>query len=62
MIRVKCPACSCEFEVSDNASRGDVIPCFECGVDLEIVLIQDGEATVEDFLGHYWDEDEVSEF
>ena len=62
MLRIICPACSFEFEVSNDVSRGDVISCSNCGVDLEIVLIQDGVATVDDFLGDYWDNDEESDF
>ena len=34
-----CPVCDAEIELDDDVILGEVIECFECGSDLEIVSI-----------------------
>lgn len=42
MVKLECPACFFEFELDDGTIVGEVVPCPDCGVDLEITKL-DGE-------------------
>ena len=40
MVKCECPSCYYEFELDDGTIVGEVIPCEDCGVDLEITKIE----------------------
>ncbi len=40
MVKVECPSCFFEFDLDKGTIEGEVIPCSDCGVDLEIVKIE----------------------
>ena len=42
MAKCECPSCYFEIELDEGTIEGEVIPCPDCGVDLEITKI-DGE-------------------
>ena len=44
MVKVECPSCFFEFSLGKGTIEGEVIPCPDCGVDLEILKIE-GETT-----------------
>jgi alpha-aminoadipate carrier protein LysW len=43
----ECPSCYFEFETDQDVIAGEVVTCPDCGIDLEVVSIQDGVATVQ---------------
>jgi alpha-aminoadipate carrier protein LysW len=47
MIKAECPSCYFGLELDDETIVGEVIACPDCGVDLEVMEIENGEATVE---------------
>jgi alpha-aminoadipate carrier protein LysW len=47
MPKCECPSCYFEFELDEGTVEGEVIPCPDCGVDLEVVSIGEDEAKVE---------------
>jgi len=47
MVKCECPACYFEFTLDEGTIVGEVIPCPDCGVDLEIVAIENEEASAE---------------
>jgi len=47
MVKCECPACYFVFELDDGTIVGEVIPCPDCGVDLEITAIENEEASAE---------------
>ena len=47
MVKCECPACYFEFNLDEGTIVGEVIPCPDCGVDLEIKEIENGNAIVE---------------
>ena len=58
MFKCECPSCYFEFEVEDGVIMGEVIPCPDCGVDLEvenidkkkgIVVAKEAETCAEDW-------------
>jgi len=48
MAKVECPSCYFEFELDEGTIEGEVIPCPDCGVDLEVVKIEGDKAVVEE--------------
>ncbi|MHA1804554.1 MAG: lysine biosynthesis protein LysW [Promethearchaeota archaeon] len=48
MAKAECPSCFFEFELDEGTIVGEVIPCPDCGVDLEIIEIQGDVAKVEE--------------
>lgn len=42
MAKCECPSCYFKIELDEDTIEGEVIPCPDCGVDLEIKKI-DGE-------------------
>lgn len=47
MVKCECPACYFEFELDEGTIVGEVIPCSDCGADLEITSIENGIAIAE---------------
>ncbi|MBN1800196.1 MAG: lysine biosynthesis protein LysW [Candidatus Lokiarchaeota archaeon] len=47
MVKCECPSCFFEFELDDGTIEGEVIPCPDCVVDLEIVKIEGDVATAQ---------------
>ena len=47
MVKCECPSCFFEFELDENTIEGEVIPCSDCGVDLEVIKIEGDIAKVE---------------
>jgi len=47
MAKCECPSCYFEFGLDDGTIKGEVIPCPDCGVDLEITKIDGDKAEVE---------------
>jgi transcription initiation factor IIE alpha subunit len=38
-LKVKCPDCSCEFEIDNEYRVGEVTTCPCCGLELELTAI-----------------------
>ena len=32
-----CPVCDCEIRLDENVIVGEVIDCYDCGSDLEVI-------------------------
>jgi len=47
MVKCECASCYFEFELEEGTIEGEVIPCPDCGADLEVVEIKSDIATVE---------------
>jgi alpha-aminoadipate carrier protein LysW len=47
MAKCECPSCYYEFELEDGTIEGEVIPCPDCGVDLEVTKIDGDTVKVE---------------
>ncbi len=48
MVKAECPSCFFEFELDEGTIEGEVIPCPDCGVDLEVVSIQGNVVKLEE--------------
>ena len=46
MVKCECPSCYFEFGLDDGTIEGEVIPCPDCGVDLEITKIEGAKVEV----------------
>jgi alpha-aminoadipate carrier protein LysW len=40
MMQVECPECGNPITVSDDVIEGEILPCPECGVELEIIGLE----------------------
>ena len=47
MVKVECPSCFYEFELDAETIVGELVPCPDCGTDLEITKIEGDKAIVE---------------
>ena len=47
MAQIECPSCFFEFEPEEDVMKGEVVPCPDCGVDLEILDVKDDVIEVE---------------
>ncbi len=47
MVKCECPSCYYEFDLDDDSIEGEVVPCPDCAVDLEITKIDGDKAKVE---------------
>jgi alpha-aminoadipate carrier protein LysW len=47
MVKCECPSCYFEIELDEGTIEGEVIPCPDCGVDLEILKIEGEVAKVQ---------------
>ncbi len=47
MVKCECPSCYFEFDLDEGTIVGEVTPCPDCGVDLEITEIKNDIATAE---------------
>jgi len=45
VLKVKCPDCDLEFEIPEDAVKGEIVSCPDCGLELEVK--QDGEGKIE---------------
>lgn len=57
MFKCECPSCYFEFEVDEGTIVGEVIPCPDCGVDLEIREINNEEGIVKVIIAETESED-----
>jgi len=48
MVKCECPSCFFDFVLDEGTIEGEVIPCPDCGVDLEVIKINGEVATVEE--------------
>ena len=55
MVKCECPSCYFEIELDEGTIEGEVIPCPDCGVDLEITKIDGDSVTLE--IAELTDED-----
>ncbi len=39
MIQTVCPECQADVELEDDAVIGEITPCVECGLELEVTGI-----------------------
>ncbi len=46
-MKCECPACYFVFEMDDDTIVGEVVPCPDCGVDLEVMEIENGKVTAQ---------------
>ena len=35
-LKVRCPDCDLEFEVPEDATKGEIVSCPDCGLELEV--------------------------
>ena len=58
MVTCECPSCFFEFELDEGTIEGEVIPCSDCGVDLEIVKIEGdvAKAEIPEMIDEDWGE------
>nr|HDO81118.1 lysine biosynthesis protein LysW [Candidatus Bathyarchaeota archaeon] len=42
-----CPECYYEFEVDDDIIVGEIVECPDCGAELEVVSVNDGEVVLQ---------------
>lgn len=47
MAKVKCPDCSAEFDVPDDVMVGEIVSCPDCGLDLEVVKVEDSDVELQ---------------
>ena len=47
MVKGEWPSCCYEFELGGGTIVGELVPCPDCGVDLEITKIEGDKAIVE---------------
>jgi alpha-aminoadipate carrier protein LysW len=46
MVKCECPSCYFKIELEEGTIEGEVIPCPDCGVDLEITKIEGDQVEV----------------
>ncbi|MFX0071922.1 MAG: hypothetical protein ACFFAO_12605 [Candidatus Hermodarchaeota archaeon] len=46
MVKCECPSCYFEFDLDEGTIEGEVIPCPDCGVDLEVAKIEGDKVEV----------------
>jgi len=46
-LKVTCPECYYEFEVDDDIIVGEIVECPDCGAELEVVSVNDGEVVLQ---------------
>ncbi|MHA1606214.1 MAG: lysine biosynthesis protein LysW [Candidatus Freyarchaeota archaeon] len=46
-MKVTCPECYYEFEVDDDIIVGEIVECPDCGAELEVVSVNDGEVVLQ---------------
>ncbi|MFX1273527.1 MAG: lysine biosynthesis protein LysW [Promethearchaeota archaeon] len=58
MVKCECPSCFFEFELENGTIEGEVIPCSDCGVDLEIIKIEGdvAKAEISEMVDEDWGE------
>lgn len=47
MVNELCPDCEAEIEVPDDAMIGEIVSCPDCGLDLEVVEVDEGNMALE---------------
>jgi len=40
-MKATCPECYFEFDIDDDVMLGEIIECSDCGVELEVIDIQE---------------------
>ncbi len=56
-MKVKCPECDADINVPDDAVKGEIITCPDCGANYEIAEINDEVKIVEaESVGEDWGE------
>ncbi|MGV9173194.1 MAG: lysine biosynthesis protein LysW [Promethearchaeia archaeon] len=48
MVKLECPACFFKFDLDDGTIVGEVVPCPDCGVDLEITKLDEEKAEAQE--------------
>jgi alpha-aminoadipate carrier protein LysW len=46
-MKATCPECYFEFEIDDDVMLGEVIECGDCGIELEVINIQENVAVLQ---------------
>ena len=36
-LTAKCPECGADVKLADDVERGEIVPCSDCGAELEVV-------------------------
>ncbi|MFQ5998709.1 MAG: hypothetical protein ACE5KO_05335, partial [Candidatus Bathyarchaeia archaeon] len=39
-VKVKCPECDANFEAPSDVMKGEVLSCPDCGLELEVGIIE----------------------
>lgn len=57
-MKTTCEICSGEVEVPDDAIKGEIVSCPDCGTEYEVVEIKSGNATLKpaEEIGEDWGE------
>ncbi len=58
MVKVNCSECERELNVPDDAVKGEIVTCPDCGTDFEIENIGGGKAKLKiaEKVGEDWGE------
>lgn len=57
-MKTKCPECDADVEAPDDVIVGEVISCSDCGLELEVVSVDNGRLEVKpvQIAGEDWGE------
>ena len=47
MAKVTCPDCNAKFDAPDDVMVGEIISCPDCGLDLEVIKVEDSNIELE---------------
>jgi alpha-aminoadipate/glutamate carrier protein LysW len=56
MASVTCPECAAEIILEDGTQIGEIIVCSDCGVDLEVTLLDPAEIQLAPMEQEDWGE------
>ena len=43
VMTAQCPECGAEVSLAANVERGEIVPCADCGAELEVVEVNPAE-------------------
>ncbi len=57
-MMAKCPDCDADLNVADDAEKGEIVSCPECGLELEVKQIQGDKLELTELVieGEDWGE------
>ncbi len=57
-MMAKCPDCDADLTVSDDAAKGEIVSCPECGLELEVKQVNGSKLELTELVieGEDWGE------